>query len=311
MGLKKNIAKSSVARFVAQNTPLMQGVGKKLVPASTAEEAVEVAAKLVEMGYHVCLHHLGRANDDVDDIQSNTATVIEAIEMLDEERLEVSVSLMPSELGYLKSNKSGETHCRQIGKIFGSRVAVRDVEDRQGYGDGHAEGERNLLMVHASERIPMQRVLAVYGSLVRSDVPVWMSIPAGLYRSIDDVKAIISHGGNIRLSMTPFMVTETKSFEYEDLIADNYMKLAKILLSEDALIQQITPVFALEEDEMAEQIIQMATLEGWDKDAFEFEIPYGVNNKLKRKLRDDGYIVRILVPFGKEWWPYFIKRTKD
>jgi proline dehydrogenase len=311
MGFKKNIATSSVARFIAQNTPLMNGVEKKLVPAASAEEAVEVAAKLNKMGYHVCLHHLGKANEDVEDIQANTAAVIEAIELLDEDRLEISVSLMPSELGYLKSSKGGETHCQQIGKAFGNRTAVRDVEDRQGYGDGHAVGERNLLMIHASERVQMQRVLAMYGHLARADVPTCVTLPAGLYRSIDDVKATIAHNGNVRLSMTPFMVVDAQSFEYEDLIADNYMKLARILLSEDALIQQITPVFALEDDAMAEQITQIASMEGWDNDAFEFEIPYGVNNKLKRKLRDDGYVVRILVPFGKEWWPYFIKRTKD
>lgn len=311
MGLKRKIAHTSLARFIAQNTPLMHGVAKKLVPAVEAEEAVAVAARLKDMGYHACLHHLGRASTDVEEIQKNVQTVIETMEILDEERLEVCVSVMPSEMGYLKSAKGGEAHSRQIGMNFGNRVAVRDVEDRQGYGDGHADGERNLLMIHASERVPMQRVMALYSGLSRSDIPVCMTIPAGLFRSDDDVKAIVSQGGRVRLSMTPFNVVDATSYEYEDLIADNYMKLARILLSEDALIQQVTPVFALEDKDMAEQIIQMANLEGWSDHAYEFEIPYGVNNALKRKLRDDGYSVRVLVPYGKEWWPYFLKRTEN
>ncbi|NVK17517.1 MAG: hypothetical protein HWE30_02345 [Methylocystaceae bacterium] len=310
MGFKKKLAGSSMVRYLAQHTPLMHGMAKKLVPATTAEEVIEVTATLVEMGYHVCLHHLGKPSKDAQDIQDNVSNVIETMEMLDEERMEVCVSLMPSEMGYLKSAKSGETHCRQIAKNFRNRVAVRDVEDRQGYGDGHEEGERNLLMVHASERVPMQRILALYGTLHRSDVKACVTIPAALARSEEDVKTIISQGGNVRLSMHPVGVVDARYFDDPELILDNYMKLARLLLSEDALIQQVTPVFALEDDDMAEQIMMMANLEGWSSANFEFEIPFGVNNKLKRKLRDEGFTVRVLVPFGKEWWNYFQRRTQ-
>lgn len=310
MGLKKKIAGSSMMRFIAQKTPLMHGVAKKLVPATEGEEAVAVAAELIEMGYHVCLHHLGKPSKDSKEIQENVSNVIETMEILDEERLEVCVSLMPSEMGYLKSNKGGENHCRKIGQNFGNRVSVRDVEDRQGYGDGHVEGERNLLMLHASERVPMQRVLALYGSLSRSDIPVCVTIPAALARSEEDVKVIISQGGSVRLSMVPAAVVDARYFDDPELVMDNYMKLARLLLSEDAMIQRVIPVFALEDDEMAEQITMMANLEGWSSANFEFEIPYGVNNKLKRKLRDEGYTVRVFVPFGKEWWPYYYRRSQ-
>ncbi|MDV7340657.1 proline dehydrogenase family protein [Terasakiella sp. A23] len=310
MGLKKQIAGSSVMRFIAQNTPLMHGMAKKLVPATTAEEAIEMAAKLVDMGYHVCLHHLGKATKDVEQIQENVAIVIETMEILDEERLEICISLMPSEMGYLKSNKGGETHCRQIAKNFGYRTSVRDVEDRQGYGDGHEEGERNLLMVHASERVPMQRILGLYGMISRASIDACVTIPAALARSEEDVKTIISQGGNVRLSLTPSAVVDARYYDDQEMVVDNYMKLARFLLSEDAMIQQVTPVFALEDDDMAEQIIMMANMQGWSVNNFEFEIPYGVNNKLKRKLRDEGYTVRILVPFGKEWWAYFYRRSQ-
>ncbi len=310
MGLKKKIASSALARFLVQHTPLMHGIAAKLVPAKEVDEAVEVAKKLLEMGYHVCLHNLGKASKDVTEIQENVSTVMETMEVLDEERLEVCVSLTPSEMGYLKSAKGGEGHCRQIGQVFNNRISVRDVEERQGYGDGHEDGERNLLIVHASERVPMQRVLALHGSLSRANVPVCVTVPAGLIRSVNDVKTLISQGASVRLSMTPFKVNDASSLEYEDLIADNYMKLARLLLSEDAMIQQIMPIFALEDSEMAEQIIMMANLEGWSSSSFEFEIPYGVNNTLKRKLRDDGYHVRVLVPYGQEWWPYFQKRSE-
>jgi len=310
MGLKKKFANSALMRFLAQNTPLMNRAAQKLVPATKAEEVVEVAAVLRKQGYRICLHHLGKTTADLDDIQENVSTVVEAMEVLDEERLEVCFSLVPSEMGYLKSAKSGEVHCRQIGQVFGKRIAARDVEDRQGYGDGHGENERNMLMLHAVERVPMQRLLALYGALSRADVPACVTIPAGLIRSENDIKAIISKGGRVRLSMIPFMVRDATSLEYEDLIADNYMKLARLLLSEDAMIQQVTPVFALEDEQMAEQITMLANLEGWVSDSFEFEIPYGINNTLKRKLRDDGYAVRVLVPYGKEWWPYFRRRSE-
>ncbi|WP_417788730.1 proline dehydrogenase family protein [Terasakiella pusilla] len=310
MGLKKKLAGSSMVRFLAQNTPLMHGVAKKLVPATTVEEAIEITVKLSEMGYHSCLHHLGKPSAQIEDIEDNVSTVIETLEILDEERLEVCLSLMPSEMGYLKSDKSGENHCRQIARNFRNRVSARDVEDRQGYGDGHGEGERNLLMIHASERVPMQQILALYGRLHRSSVASCVTIPAALARSEEDVKTIISQGGNVRLSLLPQGVVDARYFDDPELVLDNYMKLARLLLCEEAMIQQVLPVFALEDDEMAEQVIMMANLEGWSASSFEFEIPYGVNNKLKRKLRDEGYRVRVLVPYGREWWTYFYRRTQ-
>lgn len=311
MGFKKKLAGSRLVRFLAQNTPLMHGVAKQLVPATTVEEAIEVVAKLSEMGYHACLHHLGKPSAQIEEIESNVSTVMETLEILDEERLEVCLSLMPSEMGYLKSDKSGENHCRQIARNFKNRVSARDVEDRQGYGDGHGVGERNLLILHASERVPMQRVLALYGRLHRSGVVSCVTIPAALSRSEEDVKTIISQGGNVRLSLVPQGVVDARYFDDADLVLDNYMKLARLLLCEESMIQQVMPIFALEEDEMAEQVIMMANLEGWSPARFEFEIPYGVNNKLKRKLRDDGYRVRVLVPYGKEWWTYFYRRTQN
>ena len=60
MSLKSKFAASGLAHMLARHTPLMDGVAKKLVPATTAEQAVEVTKKLNKMGYHVCLHHLGR-----------------------------------------------------------------------------------------------------------------------------------------------------------------------------------------------------------------------------------------------------------
>jgi proline dehydrogenase len=310
MSFKKKLAATGLVRFIAHNTPFMQGMGKKLVPATEPGEAADVARKLKDMGYHVCLHHLGKASSDVNDIQKNVAIVTETLDILDEERLEICVSLTPAELGYLKSNKGGEGHSKQIGRSFASRVQVRDVEERHGFGDGKEDGERNLLMLHASEQVPMQRVLALYGALARSKIPVCVTIPAGLMRSIDDVKVLISQAGMVRLSTLPAKVSDARSLEYDDLIRENYFKLAKFLLSEDAMIQQVVPIFALEDDEMADNIKNMADFQGWSSSSFEFEIPYGVNNALKRRLLEEGYTVRVLVPFGKEWWPYFLKRSQ-
>lgn len=310
MSLKSKFAASGLAHMLARHTPLMDGVAKKLVPATTAEQAVEVTKKLNKMGYHVCLHHLGRPSKDVADIQRNVAQLLEAIEMLDDERMEVCLSLIPSELGYLHSAKSGETHCREIGQKFSHRVSVRDVEERQGYGDGLAVGERNMLLLHASERVAMQKMLALWHGMDRAGVSAGLTLPSALMRSEDDAKELISDSGIVRLSLLPPHVVDARSFMDEDLVVENYLKLAALLLSDDALLQQVFPVFALEDAELAQRVCAMVARENWSRDAFEFEIPYGVNNALKKKLHQEGYRVRILVPFGKDWWPYYQRRTQ-
>lgn len=310
MGLKKKLAKTGLAQFVAQNTPLLHGVGKKLVPAKTSEEALEVARQLADEGFHVCLHHLGKASDELEDIQNNVAVVNETMEIMAEENLEVCISLTPSELGYLKSIKSGDGHCKRIAKSFLARQKVQGVQDRQGFGEGSVEGRRSQLMIHAAERVSMQQILALYGVFKRSNVGSCVTIPSGLWRSEDDIKSIISQGGSVRLSLLPAQVADTRSIgDFEDA-QDNYIKLARLLLCEDAMIQQVVPIFALEDEDMANQVKAMADFEGWSNAAYEFEIPYGVNTSLCNKLLEEGHTVRILVPYGKEWWPYFIKRSE-
>lgn len=307
MSFKRKLAKSGLVRYLMQHTPMAGDVAKRYVPATTAVEAVQVARELSEAGYHYCLHHLGKTEEN--EIKKNVDVMLETIELLDDERLELCLSLTLSELGFLKSSKAGEHFSKQVARAYGQRIKTRQVQERNGLEDQDS-WQRNFLMIHASERVPMQKALALNGVFDRNGIPSVATIPTALFRSEDDIKALVSQGSRVRLSLFPLEVADTQSLADLEGAMDGYMKLANILLSDDGLLQEIMPVFALEETEMAEQVKMMADMNGWPSANFEFEIPYGVNNELKKALLEDGYTVRVLVPYGREWWPYFQKRTE-
>jgi len=287
-----------------------------LVPAHHGVDAVSMAQELTDKGYLYCLHHLGKPSRDAGPIMDNIAHVTEVLEFLDDENQALCISLSPDQLGYERSEKIGSKKAVQLARNFRNRVQARDVENRQVQraedltGEDHGDVRaalavsRPLLSIHASPKVPMQQVLALSARLSRAGVPVHQTLPAALQRSVDDAKVLISQGMHIRVALDPTEVLDANSFQEADLIDENYRAIAALLLSEDALIEQIRPVFALESDELADHVLSLAQAQGWQPEHFEFEIPYGVNVALKQRLRDKGYQVRVLLPFGKEWRPY-------
>lgn len=296
-----------------QYLPFSKATSHPYIPAHQAVDAVAMAQSLVKQGYRVSLHYLGKASKDGPDILDNIAHLNQVLEYLDDENLDLCLSLSPDLVGYNRSEKTGSNKALQLARNFRNRVQARDVQGRQLQRASDLTGEtldmaalahRPLLSIHAAPTVPMQYVLALSARLMRAGVPVCQTLPAALQRSLDDAKVLISQGGHVRLAFYPKDVRDAHSFHDPDLVMDNYTAIAALLLSEDALIQQIRPIFVLDDDSLADHIIQLSELQGWDQGHFEFEIPYGVNVDLKRRLRDQGYSVRILLPFGLQWDPY-------
>jgi proline dehydrogenase len=135
---------------------------------------------------------------------------------------------------------------------------------------------------------------------------VGVVIQSALRRSSADVDAIIAVGGRVRLCKGAYDEPATVAYRTKTAVDANYARLMERLLLADA-----HPALATHDPKLIVKAIRIAEREGIGPDRFEFQMLYGVRRDLQRALLARGYAVRIYVPFGQEWYPYFMRRLAE
>jgi proline dehydrogenase len=131
-------------------------------------------------------------------------------------------------------------------------------------------------------------------------------LQAYLYRSADDLDRLLLSRPNLRIVKGAYLEPASIAYPEKGDVDRAYVKLVQRGLLEDAYIAVAT------HDERIIRLVQkFATREGILRDRFEFQMLYGVRRDLQRALAADGYRVRVYVPFGQEWFPYFMRRLAE
>ena len=131
-------------------------------------------------------------------------------------------------------------------------------------------------------------------------------IQAYLYRAQADVEQLLADGIRIRLCKGAYKEPPEVAFPRKADVDANYLKLARMLLD--------SPIYhglATHDDTIVQAVQQYAASRGIGREHFEFQMLYGVRRDLQRNLVREGYHVRVYVPFGTEWYPYFMRRLAE
>jgi proline dehydrogenase len=135
---------------------------------------------------------------------------------------------------------------------------------------------------------------------------VGVVIQSYLYRSQADVEQLIADGIRIRLCKGAYNELEAVAFPKKVDVDTNYVRLAGMLLESG-----INHGLATHDEAMIEEAKSYAAEHRIAKTDFEFQMLYGIRSDLQRKLVAEGYSVRVYVPFGTEWYPYFMRRLAE
>jgi proline dehydrogenase len=131
-------------------------------------------------------------------------------------------------------------------------------------------------------------------------------LQAYLLRTEQDAHRLIAQGIRIRLCKGAYKEPAEIAFPAKSDVDANYVKLMKILVT--------SPVFcgiATHDEAIVSQLRNFVAEHSIDKRAFEFQMLYGIRRDLQRKLVAEGFGVRVYVPFGTEWYPYFMRRLAE
>jgi len=127
-----------------------------------------------------------------------------------------------------------------------------------------------------------------------------------LRRTYDDVKELLKIPARIRICKGAYNEGPDAAFPDKKDVDDNYVRVMKLLLSSGTYHG-----IATHDPRMIEATIDYAQKESIGKDAFEFQMLYGVRRDLREQLARDGYKMRVYVPYGKHWYPYFMRRLAE
>jgi proline dehydrogenase len=131
-------------------------------------------------------------------------------------------------------------------------------------------------------------------------------LQSALRRSEADAQRVIEQGGRIRLVKGAYKEPKAIAYQTKAEVDDAFVRIMRTLLAESDY-----PAIATHDPAMIAATRARATELGLAADRFEFQMLYGVRRDLQAALAADGYRVRVYIPFGREWFPYFMRRLAE
>jgi len=259
---------------------------RRFIAGQTLEETLEVAKKLRGAGFHASLDHLGENVASSGDANEARATYESALQSLSTLGLGATISVKLTQIGL----DLGEALCL---------ANARNLAEL-----AQATGTRVEIDMEASEYTAATlRIVEALHSQTRS---VRAVLQAYLYRTEEDIRRLSGLGVPVRLCKGAYNEPASVAIPSKAGVDSNYLKLARLLLDRGA-----EPAFATHDPAMIDGTLAYAKTLGKTPDAFEFQMLYGVRRDLQDRLRSDGWRVRLYVPYGDAWYPYFMRRLAE
>src|SRR5579872_5930393 len=280
------LAKSSRLRRWITSNGTTRRMAHRFVPGEELGPAIEAARACNRAGMTVSLDHLGENVVTREDAERARVSYAEALERIAADGIDGNVSLKLTHIGL---DLGGEFCAEQL-RILTSRAGELGNFVRVDM-EGSAYTDRTLRMVKQA----------------RAETPaVGTVIQAYLFRSEDDIRDLLSAGCRIRLVKGAYREPPRIAFRHKKDVDANFIKLMKILLPSG-----IYHALATHDPKMIEAAIRFAAEQNITKDKFEFQMLYGIRTDLQAQLVKQGYRVRVYIPFGKDWFPYFMRRLAE
>jgi proline dehydrogenase len=279
---------------LATRVPVTRPMVRRFVPGETLDEVLPTLERLHAMGLGTTVDVLGESVTAPADARAAADRYVALLDALAASGLDRNVSLKASQMGLrIDPGLARELVGRIVDHATALGTFVRiDMED-------HATTDATLDLWRGVRPAPSPDATAATGD-------VGIVIQAALRRSADDVESIIEDGGRVRLCKGAYREPAAVAFGDKAEVDEAYERLMLRLLRAGRY-----PAIATHDVRLIRRAIEVATAEGIPSDAFEFQMLYGVRRDLQEELVAAGWRVRTYVPFGSQWYPYFMRRLAE
>jgi proline dehydrogenase len=264
---------------------------RRFVAGPVLEDALAVVERLNTRGIDAAVTHLGENVATVDDAARAADAYLEILDQIARRSLRAVPSLKLTHLGL----DLGEAVCRTNLE----RVAARGL------------AIRTLVWVDMESSAYTDRTLELHRALHATYTNVACVVQAYLRRTAQDVERLIELGATVRLCKGAYREPPEIAFPDKRDVDASYARLVDRLLSSDALARGAYPAFATHDERMLDRARETAKRGGVGADRYELQMLYGIRHDLHGPLRAAGLRLRVLVPYGEDWYGYFMRRLAE
>jgi proline dehydrogenase len=288
-GLFVCLSESRALRAFAERSAIGQRTSSRFVAGTTIEDAMAATHSMNDLGLTVSIDNLGENVTNPDEARQSAALYHKLLDEITARGLKANVSLKLTHMGLdIDEKLARENVCGLVAHAAGCHNFIRvDME-------GSPYTQRTLDLVRELHRVPGHEdsVGAVIQSYMR--------------RSQRDVEELLAERIRIRLCKGAYKEPPELAFQKKSEVDANYMTLMKVLLKSG-----VYHGIATHDEKIIEATRAFARAEKVPPEAFEFQMLHGIRRDLQQKLVQDGWRMRVYIPFGTEWYPYLMRRVAE
>ena len=286
-----HLSENRSLRSFSERSAIGQRVSGRFVAGTEIADAVRVTQAVNRSGMSVSIDNLGENVTNPDEAKQSALLYQQILDAIAGNHLNANISLKLTHMGL----DVDESLARDI---VSSLVAKAAAMNPTGFVRVDMEGspytQRTLDFVHELHRRPGHQNCV--GTVIQSY----------LKRSESDVDKLLSERIRIRLCKGAYKEPASIAFESKADVDANYVKLMKILMKSG-----VYHGLATHDEKIIREAQAFATHEKIARESFEFQMLYGIRRDLQQQLVRDGWRMRVYVPFGSEWYPYFMRRLGE
>ena len=278
-------------RNFAEQSSLGQRVSHRFVAGTEIADAIRATHEVNRAGMSVTIDNLGENVTNPVEARHSAQLYHQILGAIAAEKLDANISLKLTHMGLDVDEKLARD---LVAGLVSEAASLQPAGFVRVDMEGSPYTQRTLDFVHELHRMP------------GNQSSVGTVIQAYLKRSESDVENLLSEGIRIRLCKGAYKEPSSIAFADKADVDANYVKLTKVLLKSG-----IYHGLATHDENMIEAAKAFAISEKIARDSFEYQMLYGIRRDLQQKLVRDGWRMRVYIPFGTEWYPYFMRRLGE
>lgn len=297
------LSKADWARSMVTQWAFARRASARFVAGETLQQAIQVVSSLNQKGINATLDHLGEHTDTPQAADRATQSILEMVGAIQTADVRANISIKLTQIGLSLDHAICEENLRRILSCAGQAgIFVRiDMEDSS----------------------VVDTTLTIFRKMSQEagHPNCGVVIQAYLYRSEEDIRAFAQAGVRVRLCKGAYKEPPEVAFPKKSDVDSNYDRLAQLLIesslangspliSEDGRIPPI-PAIASHDPARLKVAVELVEKSGLPKTALEFQMLYGIRRDLQEQMVALGFPVRVYVPYGTEWYPYYVRRLAE
>ncbi|HKI03200.1 MAG TPA: proline dehydrogenase family protein [Thermoanaerobaculia bacterium] len=266
--------------------PIVRRVSSRYVAGETLAEAVRVIQDLNGQGAMATLDVLGEEVSERAMAMAAVEEYLRVLEAIDREKIDSNVSIKPTMLGL----KIDEGFCHEN--------IARLVETAKRYG--------NFVRIDMEDNTTTDATLRIYRDLQARFGNVGCVLQAYMRRTLSDIDGLPDPGANVRICKGIYVEPRRIAWKGFDTVRANYIQALEKLI-----VRGVYVGIATHDEYLACAATALVDKHGLKRDRYEFQMLLGVDEELRRILIAEGHRLRVYVPYGRDWYPYSMRRLRE